>query len=78
MDERGFFVGTGYWLLHPEHNWYSLVETASYYNNPWEVMAYTLQGNWPPSNANPALLWPSSADPVIFWPGWAKLFEPFL
>ncbi|MCV6977014.1 PE family protein [Mycobacterium bourgelatii] len=74
----GFFVGTGYWLLHPEHNWYSLVETASYYNNPWEVMAYTLQGNWPPSNANPALLWPSSADPVIFWPGWAKLFEPFL
>lgn len=74
----GYFAGTGYWLLHPDQNWYSLIETAAYYNNPFEVMAYVNQDNWPPMRANPALLWPSWADPVVFWPGWAKLFEPFL
>lgn len=74
----GFLVGTGYWFAHPDQHWYSMVETAAYYNNPWEVMAYTIQGNWPPQSANPTLLWPSWADPVVFWPGWTKLFETFL
>jgi hypothetical protein len=74
----GFFAGTGYWLFHPEQNWYSLVETAAYYDNPWEVMAYANQHNWPPSMANPALVWPSWANPVLLWPGWAKLLALFL
>jgi hypothetical protein len=53
----GFFVGTGYWFLHPNENWFSLVETAAYYDNPWEVWAYVNDHNWPPPGANPALLW---------------------
>lgn len=53
----GAFVGTGYWLLHPNQDWFSLVETAAYYDNPWEVWAYVNDHNWPPSGANPALLW---------------------
>ena len=53
----GAAFGTGYWLFHPEQDWYSLVETAAYYNNPWEVWAYVNDRNWPPPRANPALLW---------------------
>jgi len=53
----GFFVGTGYWFLHPNEDWFSLVETAAYYDNPWEVWAYVNDHNWPPPGANPALLW---------------------
>lgn len=53
----GAVVGTGYWMVHPDQNWYSLVETAAYYDNPWEVWAYVNDGNWPPPRANPALLW---------------------
>jgi len=52
----GAVVGTGYWLLHPDQNWFSLVETAAYYDNPWEVWAYANDNNWPPPGANPALL----------------------
>jgi hypothetical protein len=26
----GYLVGTGYWLLHPNLDWFSLVETAAY------------------------------------------------
>lgn len=74
----GLFVGTGYWLLHQDQSWYRLVEAAAYVDNPWEVMAYGNQGKWPPSIANPALLWPSWAYPVVLWPGWAKLFTPFM
>ena len=55
----GVVVGTGYWLFHREQNWYSLVETAAYYDNPWEVWAYANHRNWPPAKANPTLLWPS-------------------
>jgi hypothetical protein len=53
----GAFVGTGYWYLHPNQDWFSLVETAAYYDNPWEVWAYVNDHNWPPAGANPALLW---------------------
>jgi hypothetical protein len=74
----GFFVGTGYWLFHPNQDWFSLVETAAYYDNPWEVWAYTNDHNWPPPGANPALLWPSSANPVLPWPPSANPVAPFL
>ena len=40
-----------------DEDWWSLVETAAYYDNPWEVWAYMAQGNWPPPEANPKLLW---------------------
>ena len=45
-------------LATAKEDWWSLVETAAYYDNPWEVWAYRAQGNWPPANANPKLLWP--------------------
>lgn len=74
----GFFVGTGYWLLHPSQDWFSLVETAAYYDNPWEVWAYANDNNWPPPGANPALLWPAWTDPVLLWPARANPIAPFL
>ena len=55
----GFFAGTGYWLLHPNEDLNSLILTAAYYDNPWEVWAYRNDHAWPPPGANPALLWPS-------------------
>ena len=54
----GTAVGTAYWLLHPDQDLFSLIETAAYYDNPWEVWAYVNDHNWPPRGANPALLWP--------------------
>lgn len=74
----GYFVGTGYWLLHPDQDWFSLVETAAYYDNPWEVWAYANDNNWPPPGANPALLWPAWTDPVLLYPARADLLAPFL
>ncbi len=74
----GYVVGTGYWLLHPSQDWFSLVETAAYYDNPWEVWAYANDNNWPPPGANPALLWPAWTDPVLLWPARANLLAPFM
>jgi hypothetical protein len=53
----GTAVGTAYWLFHPNQDLFSLIETAAYYDNPWEVWAYVNDHNWPPPGANPALLW---------------------
>ncbi|WP_205877328.1 PE family protein [Mycobacterium camsae] len=72
----GAVVGTGYWLFHPNENLYSLVETAAYYDNPWEVWAYAYDHNWPPHKANPALLWPAWMNPVLLWPASANRFAP--
>lgn len=74
----GYLVGTGYWLLHPDQDWFSLVETAAYYDNPWEVWAYGNDHNWPPPGVNPALLWPAWTDPVLLWPVRADVLRPFL
>jgi hypothetical protein len=53
----GAIVGTGYWLLHPNLDWYSLVQTTAYYDNPWEVWAYANDHLWPPPWVSPVLLW---------------------
>ncbi len=53
----GAVVGTVVWLTDTNEDWYSLVETAAYYDNPWEVWAYTNDDNWPPAGANPKLVW---------------------
>ena len=53
----GAVVGTGYWLFHPNQDWFSLVHTAAYYDNPWHVWAYTIDNDWPAPRANPVLLW---------------------
>ncbi|MGO9383476.1 MAG: hypothetical protein ACLP4W_15675 [Mycobacterium sp.] len=71
-------LGTGYWLFHPNQDWFSLVETAAYYDNPWEVWAYANDNNWPPPGANPALLWPPWTYPVLLSPLWMEPVALFL
>ena len=51
----GFFVGTVTWFFNTDESWGSLVETAAYYDNPFEYWAYKNDSNWPPSGANPKL-----------------------
>lgn len=54
----GAVIGTLAWLRH-RSGWYRLVETAAYYDNPFEVWAYRRDGHWPPGSADPRLLWGS-------------------
>lgn len=53
----GFLVGTGVWLSDTDQDWGSLVETAAYYDNPFEYWAYDNNNNWPPAGANSKLTW---------------------
>jgi len=53
----GFLVATVYWFFNTDEKWGSLVETAAYYDNPFEYWAYKNDNNWPPSGANPSLTW---------------------
>jgi RHS repeat-associated protein len=53
----GFIVGSIVWLFNTDEDWGSLVETAAYYDNPFEYWAYKNDSNWPPSGANPLLTW---------------------
>jgi RHS repeat-associated protein len=53
----GFFVATFYWFANTDEDWGSLVETAAYYDNPFEYWAYQNDSNWPPSGAHPDLRW---------------------
>jgi RHS repeat-associated protein len=53
----GFFVATFYWFGNTDEDWGSLVETAAYYDNPFEYWAYNNDSNWPPSGAHPDLRW---------------------
>ena len=56
----GFFYALGYMLINWEDDWKPLMETAMYYDNPFEYWAYNSQGFWPPSTA-------SNFDPSIAW-----------
>lgn len=54
----GVIVGAVVWLWHTDtgaSGLGSLIETAAYYDNPFEYWAYENDNNWPPSGANPAL-----------------------
>lgn len=54
----GLIVGSIVWLWHTETGaagWGSLVETAAYYDNPFEYWAYKNDNYWPPAGANPIL-----------------------
>lgn len=53
----GFIVASVYWLTDTSKNWGSLVETAAYYDNPFEYWAYKNDNNWPPAGADPSLRW---------------------
>lgn len=55
----GAVVGTAVWLRRRDERWFSLVETAAYYDNPFEWWAYRRAGSWPPAGAHPRLVWPT-------------------
>ncbi|WAZ26808.1 FG-GAP-like repeat-containing protein [Streptomyces cinnabarinus] len=54
----GVIVGSVVWLWHTDtraSGLGSLIETAAYYDNPFEYWAYKNDNNWPPAGANPIL-----------------------
>ena len=53
----GFFVAVATKLRHRDAPLSKLVETACYYNNPFEYWAYCNDENWPPRGAHPLLAW---------------------
>jgi hypothetical protein len=60
----GAVVGFAVWLRHRDERCFSLVETAAYYDNPFEYLAYRRQGVWPPRAAHPRLAWKGRPHPV--------------
>jgi RHS repeat-associated protein len=56
----GLIVGSVFWLFNTDHSYGSLVETAAYFDNPWEYWAYSNQGIWPPAGQ-------PGFDPIIAW-----------
>lgn len=56
----GFLVASVVWLFNQDHSWGNLVDTAAYYDNPFEYWAYKNdKKNWPPGE--------SDFDPLIAW-----------
>jgi hypothetical protein len=51
----GFIVGSVVWFFHTDQDYGSVIETAVYYDNPFEYWAYKNDNNWPPSGANPVI-----------------------
>lgn len=51
----GLIVGTVTWFFNTDESWGNLVETAAYYDNPFEYWAYKNNDYWPPDGANPKL-----------------------
>lgn len=49
-------VATKRWLR-DRTDWWRLVVTAAYYNNPFETWAYRKDGYWPPHGADTRLAW---------------------
>ncbi len=53
----GFIVGTVVWFFNTDQDYGSVIETAVYYDNPFEYWAYKNDNNWPPGGANPVIAW---------------------
>lgn len=51
----GAIVGTVVWFFHTDQDYGSIIETAVYYDNPFEYWAYKNDNNWPPSGSNPVI-----------------------
>lgn len=56
----GFIVGSIFWLFHTDHSYGDIIETAAYFDNPWEYWAYSNQGYWQPKGQK-------GFDPIIAW-----------
>ena len=55
-------VAVAYWALSPTRRANkirlgALIETASYYDNPFEYWAYKNHGHWETNKADPTLKW---------------------
>lgn len=61
----GAVAGAAVWLFHRDEPLWSFVETAAYYDNPFEYWAYRHQGHWPPARANRRLAWKSPATDAV-------------
>lgn len=59
----GTAVGVLVWLFHSDQSLAELVQTAAYFDNPFEYWAYRNDENWPPSGAHPLLAWPGRHRP---------------
>jgi RHS repeat-associated protein len=57
----GAIVGSIFWLFHMDHKYGDIVETAAYFDNPWEYWAYSNQGYWQPKGQK------GGFDPIIAW-----------
>jgi hypothetical protein len=53
----GAIVGALVWLFHRDESLPQLVQTAAYFDNPFEYWAYRNDSNWPPVGAHPLLAW---------------------
>jgi hypothetical protein len=53
----GALAGFAIWLANRRESLAALVETAAYYNNPFEYWAYRNDDYWPPRRAHPKLCW---------------------
>jgi len=60
----GTLVGLAVWVRNRDESLARLVETASYYNNPFEYWAYRNDRFWPPSRAHPKVRWGNAPDAV--------------
>ncbi len=58
----GGLAGAIAWLFNRDQDFYNMVETGAYYDNPFEYWAYVNDHNWPHSSANPKFRWPKPAE----------------
>lgn len=55
----GALVGIVIWFFHTDQSFFSVVQTAAYYDNPFEYWAYKNDHYWPPTGSSPVDRWPA-------------------
>jgi hypothetical protein len=55
----GFIVGTIVWFWHTDESYGDFIESAAYYDNPFEYWAYANDRNWPPGGRPAGVYWDS-------------------
>ncbi|UCC29692.1 MAG: VCBS repeat-containing protein [Phycisphaerales bacterium] len=53
----GFIVGTIVWFWHTDEDYGDFIESAAYYDNPFELWAYANDRNWPPGDRPAGIYW---------------------
>ncbi len=60
-----FLVGVGLWLARERKDFGKIIETMTYYNNPFEYWAYNNDDYWPPRGAHPKYVWRGGKPKVV-------------